>query len=100
MSNLSNIIPTRGVRQHFNFDIDDEGQLVSQGDDDRQVLVLYNLGPDAVWGNKTLLSATPDEGTPILAGGALIDDNSSDSWYFATATGEEADIRGWEVIRP
>lgn len=99
MTDLNNTVPSGGRRQHFQVDVDDEGILVREENDDRLVLVMHNIGPDTAWGNVTLETATPDEGFPFPMGGTIIDDISIDAWYFSMDTGETADIRGWEIGR-
>lgn len=100
MSNLSNVVPTRGARKSFQVDVDSDGVLVRAANDDRSVLVLHNVGPNTAWGNTTLETATPDEGFPLYAGGSIVDDDDVEAWYFSTIEGETADIRGWEVEQP
>lgn len=96
---MENIVPTRGGRRSFNIDLDATGVEVSPASSNRTSFVLYNTGPDTAWGGKTLAEASPDVGFPILAGGGMVDNDSSDAWCFRTDTGETANIRGWEVVQ-
>lgn len=100
MSELSNIIPTRGSRQPITISVDEEGILVSSANDKRAVVVMYNAGPDTAWANKTLETASPDDGFPLPSGGTIVDGDSVDAWFLKTESGETADIRGWEVQQP
>lgn len=97
MSSLSNIIPSKGRRRPIQVDVDDTGVEVVAENDDRAVVVLYNVGPHTAWGSNTLEDATPEAGFPLKADGAIVEDHSFDAWFFRTDTGETADIRGWEV---
>ncbi len=96
---LENVISNKGVRKPIQVDVDEDGVLVSEANDNRNVVVIYNNGPDTAWGNNTLATATSEEGFPLLVGSAIVDSDTIDAWYFATDTGETADIRGWEVER-
>lgn len=97
---MPNAVPSLNSRQHFQVDVDDEGILVAAENDQRKTLVMINLGPNTAWGGKTLEEATPESGFPFLSGGGIIDEDSYNAWYFATDSGEAADIRGWEVTQP
>lgn len=100
MTDLSNMLPSLGRRVPFQIDVDEDGVLVKDANEKRKVIVLFNVGADTAWASNTLETATPEEGFPILPNGGLIEDASYDAWYVRTATGETADIRGWEVERP
>lgn len=97
---MPNVLASLGKRKHFQVDVTDEGALVAEENDQRDSLVMTNLGPNTAWAGNTPEEATPELGFPLLSGAGIVDDDSYSPWYFTTDTGETADIRGWEVTRP
>lgn len=100
MAELLNTIPTKGKRRPISADVDSDGVEVCAANDSRLVAVLYNVGPDTAWASDALDTANPDDGFPVPMGSGIVDDDSADPWFFGTASGETADIRGWEVSQP